>query len=142
YPYSGQFRNNNKKLAGHLIDSTSVVLKLFAKDSAGNVYIPFEHGFVIFRNIEAAYDIRPVVNLSGISVFFKNVPLGQRDFSYDQNHISFKYDGVNFTAPDNIRYRYKLEGYNDSWIITHDESVTFAQLPTGKYKFRVQASLN
>jgi hypothetical protein len=118
------------------------VLKLYAKDSAGNVYMPFDMGFVIFKNLQASYDIRPVVNISGVSVFFKPVPFGTTDFSYDQNHISFRFDGINFTLPDNIHYRYKLEGYNESWIVTNDESVTFAQLPTGRYKLRVQASLN
>lgn len=142
YPNSGQFRNLSKKSNGHFIDSTSIVLKLFAKDNNGNVYVPYDKGFIVFRNIEENYDIRPSVNISAISVFFKPVDWGKEDFAYDQNHISFRFSGISFANPDNIRYRYKLEGYNDSWIITNDESVTFAQLPTGKYKFRVQASLN
>lgn len=142
YPGSGQFRNYSNRLTTHFIDSTSVVLKLFAKDGEGNVYIPFDKGFVKFKNIEGKLDIKPVVNLSGVSVFFKPVPFGKRTFTYDQNHISFSFDGVTFTTPDNIHYRYKLEGYNDSWIVTNDESITFAQLPVGNYKFRVQASVN
>jgi hypothetical protein len=142
YPNSNQFRNYNRRTNANFIDSTSSVLELFANDSAGNVYIPFDKGFVMFKNTNSPYDIRPVVNISKVSVFLKPVRWGTKDFEYDQNHISFGFDGINFANPDNLHYRYKLEGYNDGWIVTNDESVTFPQLTTGTYNFKVQASLN
>jgi ligand-binding sensor domain-containing protein len=142
YPNSGQFRNYNKRPNLINIDSTSNVLKLMANDEAGNVYIPFNRGFVVFKNLKFPYDIKPSVKISGLSVFFKPVPYGKQEFDHDQNHISMQFDGVNFANPEHLHYRYKLEGYNDRWIVTNDESVTFPQLTTGRYKFRVQASLN
>ena len=39
-------------------------------------------------------------------------------------------------------YRYRLNGYDTGWVATIDESVTFPQLPPGKYQFCVQASLS
>ncbi|RYD57330.1 MAG: hypothetical protein EOP56_08455 [Sphingobacteriales bacterium] len=141
YPFSNQFRNYNKR-QGFNIDSNSAVLKLAAKDTAGNVYIPYEQGWIIFKNVRHQFDIRPVVRMSSVSVYFKQMPAGKKDFDYDQNHISFQFDGISFANPERLRYRYKLEGYNDSWITTNDESVTFPQLTTGTYKFRVQGSLN
>lgn len=45
-------------------------------------------------------------------------------------------------TPDKLHYRYKLDGYSNSWIVTNDESATFPQLSPGTYTFRVQASLN
>lgn len=141
YPFSRQFRNYNRR-PGINIDSTSATLNLYAKDNAGNVYIPFEKGVVIFKNIAAPYDIRPMVHILSVSVFFKKVENSTSFFSYDQNHISFQYDGVNFANPERLHYRYKLEGYNEGWIITNDEAVTFPQLPPGTYTFKVQASLN
>ncbi len=142
YPGSNQFRSYGRRVSSDFIDSTSNGLKLYANDTAGNVYIPFERGFIIFRNLESNYDIRPVVNISSVSVFLKPVQKGTSQFNYDQNHISFRFDGVNFTGADKLQYRYKLQGYNDSWIVTNDESVTFPQLTTGTYTFKVQASLN
>lgn len=141
YPFSRQFRNYNRR-PGINIDSTSSTLNLYAKDNAGNVYIPFERGLAIFKNIVTTYDIRPMVHILSVSVFFKNVENNTTFFSYDQNHISFHFDGVNFANPERLHYRYKLEGYNDGWIVTNDESVTFPQLPPGTYTFNVQASLN
>jgi ligand-binding sensor domain-containing protein len=140
YPRSGLFRNYPRKSFG--IDSSSSVLKLSATDKEGNVYIPFEDGFIVFKNIYPGYDFRPAVSITSLGVFFKPVALGKKQFNYDENHISFRYEGVNFANADRLHYRYKLEGYNDSWVITNDESVTFPQLPDGHYIFRVQASLN
>ncbi|MCD6064260.1 MAG: hypothetical protein K0R82_2171 [Flavipsychrobacter sp.] len=140
YPQSDLFRNYPHKIFG--IDSTSSVLKLSARDTNGNVYIPFEDGFVVFKNVDQRYNIRPAVTISSASVFFKPVDAGTSRFGHDQNHISFRFEGINFANPERLHYRYKLEGYNDSWVVTSDESVTFPQLPDGKYIFTVQASLN
>ncbi len=141
YPASGQFRNYNYR-KGFSIDTTSSVLKLSARDVSGNVYIPFEQGLLIFKNINAAYDIRPRVHIDGLSVFFRPVPIGRNTFNHSQNHISFRYEGINFANPDKLHYRYTLDGYSNSWIVTNDESATFPQLSPGTYTFRVQASLN
>lgn len=141
YPYSKQFRSYNSRQGMH-IDSTSATLKLYARDTAGNFYLPFEHGFIIFKNIRSSFDIRPNVHIENISVLFKKINPDIKDFSYNQNHITFNYEGINFANPDKLHYRYMLQGYNEDWVVTNDESATFPQLPPGKYTFKVQASLN
>ena len=115
---------------------------MYARDKRGNFYIPFEHGFVVFKNVNSAFDIRPNVNIQSVSVLFKKIDAEQHVFSHNQNHISFDYEGINFANPDKLHYRYMLEGYSNDWVVTNDETVTFPQLPPGNYKFRVQASLN
>jgi ligand-binding sensor domain-containing protein len=141
YPSSGQFRHYNRR-SGIDIDSTSTVLNCITNDTAGNVYVPFEHGFIVFKSLEHIYDIAPLVEINAISLFFKPLIGEQKDFKHDQNHISFRYDGINFSNPDRVHYRYMLEGYDNNWIYTNDEEIPFAQLPPGDYVFRVQASLN
>jgi ligand-binding sensor domain-containing protein len=141
YPGSNQFRNYSPR-QGFGIDSVSGVLKLYANDRDGNVYIPYQGGFIVFKNIESYYDIRPLVNITSVSAAFRPVPQGRNTFDYSENFISFRYEGVNFANPEMLHYRYKLEGYNDNWTVTNDESATFPQLPDGEYTFHVQASLN
>lgn len=141
YPHSNQFRSYNSRQGMH-IDSVSSILKLYARDKQGNFYIPFEHGFIIFRNVRHSFDIRPNVTIASVSVLFKKTDTGVASFAHNQNHISFNYEGINFANPDKLHYRYMLEGYNDDWVVTNDESATFPQLSPGKYTFRVQASLN
>lgn len=141
YPGSRQFRHFNYRL-GMDIDSTSGVLNCVAKDSSGNVYIPFEHGLLIFKNQDRVYDIRPGVHITDISVLLKPISGQKSAFKYDENYFSFRFEGINFTNPERLSYRYKLAGYGDKWISTHDESVTFPNLPPGSYVFQVQAALD
>lgn len=141
YPASRQFRHFNRRLNLD-IDSTSSVLNCIARDTGGNVYVPFEHGFLIFRDRALRIDIKPSVRINRIHLFSQPAPPGATAFRHDENHISFAFDGINYTHPEQLYYRYMLEGYDNNWIYTNDEVVAFAQLPPGEYKFRVQASLN
>lgn len=70
YPGSRLFRHFNRRL-GMDIDSTLTIPNCIASDTAGNVYVPFEHGFIIFRNQYDRYDISPTVHINSISLFSK-----------------------------------------------------------------------
>lgn len=139
YPNSMQFRHYDIK-AGLGIDAISATLKLAATDTAGNAYVPYQGGLLMFRKLAIDCSIEPQLGISGIDLFFKTIPYGRQDFKAQQNELTFYFDGVNLSAPKPLVYRYWLEGYNDSWIVTNDKSVTFPQLPDGDYTFRVQAS--
>ncbi|MEI8279937.1 MAG: two-component regulator propeller domain-containing protein [Bacteroidota bacterium] len=141
YPDCMQFRHFNRRLDIN-IDSLSVQLNCIAKDVEGNVFVPYEHGIIVFKNIFQKQDIMPDVHISGLSLFFQPIEQGLHDFSYPENHITIKYDGINYSNPERLHYRYALNGFNDSWILTNDESVTFPKLPPGTYSFRVQVSLS
>ena len=141
YPQSSQFRHFNRRMYTD-IDSMSKVLNCYAKDVSGNVYVPFEGGFIVFKNQERVYDIKPNVRITGVSTFLNPVLLSDHNFDYDENNIRIAFDGTNFANPESLHYRYLLQGYSDTWIYTDDESVTFPKLPAGKYEFHVQASLN
>lgn len=63
---------------------------------------------------------------------------------HDQNDFTFEFAALDFTAPMNNKYRYKLEGYENSWIET-DASRRFAHytnLRPRKYTFKVMGSNN
>lgn len=52
------------------------------------------------------------------------------------------YVSLSFRTPEQIRYRYRLEGFDNKWV-TRDQlrNVQFTNLPPGKYTFRVSASI-
>jgi ligand-binding sensor domain-containing protein len=89
YPQSKQFRSYSRRQGMH-IDSVSDILKLYAKDIKGNVYVPFEQGFIMIKNNNARYDIRPDIRIQSLSVFFKEEDRKTYRFDHNQNHISFK----------------------------------------------------
>jgi ligand-binding sensor domain-containing protein len=141
YPGSRLFRHINRRM-GIDIDSTSSVLNCIARDNAGNVYVPFEHGIIKLYDDAASYDIKPAVRIAQVGLFMSPVSMDQHEFASDENQLSFFFDGLNYANPEPLNYRYKLEGYNNSWIPTGDNRVTFSRLPPGDYTFRLQGSLN
>ena len=59
------------------------------------------------------------------------------------NHFQFDYAGLSFTAPQKVRYRYMLEGFDHQWTeagVRH--SAYYTNIPPGNYTFRVQAANN
>jgi ligand-binding sensor domain-containing protein len=141
YPRSVHFRHYNARTAPS-IDSTSTTINCIAKDTDGNVYVASTKGLSVFTNVQTTLELRPYVHLNKISVLFKPVPYSQHIFSHKENHLSFQYEGINFVNIEKLNYRYRLEGYSDDWTFTNNEPVNFPQLAPGKYKFRLQASLD
>ena len=59
------------------------------------------------------------------------------------NHFQFDYAGVSFTAPQKVRYRYMLEGFDHQWTEAGARrSAYYTNIPPGHYTFRVQACNN
>jgi signal transduction histidine kinase/ligand-binding sensor domain-containing protein/CheY-like chemotaxis protein/AraC-like DNA-binding protein len=58
-----------------------------------------------------------------------------------QRDIRIDFTALTFLEPRNVRFRYRLEGYNESWVDNDTRrSAFFTKLPPGTYTFRVQAS--
>ncbi len=141
YPKSKYFRHYNSAL-GIGIDSTSNALNCLAKDDKGNIYLPYQHGIIVFKNKTAEFDITPAVHIIHPTVYSKAVSATRHQFSYDENYVGFFFDGISYTNHERLNYRYMLDGYNNDWIYTSDASASFPKLAPGKYKFRVQVALN
>jgi len=58
-------------------------------------------------------------------------------------HFQFDYAGLSFTAPQKVRYRYMLEGFDKGWTEAGTRRAAYyTSLPPGRYTFRVQAANN
>ena len=59
----------------------------------------------------------------------------------EHHRLAFEFAALSYTAPENVRYRYRLEGFDDAWIDAGRERVAqYSHLPAGNYTFRVIAS--
>ncbi len=57
--------------------------------------------------------------------------------------LAFHYAGLNFAAPSKVRYRYQLEEFDRHWIDAGTRRTAYyTNIPPGRYRFRVQASIN
>lgn len=63
------------------------------------------------------------------------------DLSYEQNFFSTQFVVNDFLGNLNLKYRYKLEGYQDDWIdLLNRNEINFAGLKAGKYVLAVKSS--
>lgn len=60
-----------------------------------------------------------------------------------QHYVQFRFTGLSFTAPDKVRFQWKLEGMEPDWQEggTHRD-VGFGPLPPGEFRFAVRACNN
>jgi len=67
---------------------------------------------------------------------FVRVPAGHEHFQFD-------YAGLSFTAPQKVRYRYMLEGFDRGWTEAGARRTAYyTNIRPGRYTFRVQAANN
>ena len=58
-------------------------------------------------------------------------------------HFEFDYAGLSFVAPQKVRYRYMLEGFDRVWTYAGTRRAAYyTNIPPGRYTFRVQAANN
>ena len=58
-------------------------------------------------------------------------------------HFQFDYAGLSFVAPQKVRYRYMLVGFDRDWTEAGARrSAYYTNIPPGRYTFRVQAANN
>ncbi len=58
-------------------------------------------------------------------------------------HFEFDYAGLSFVAPQKVRYRYMLEGFDKHWTEAGARRTAYyTNIPPGRYVFRVQAANN
>jgi len=60
-------------------------------------------------------------------------------------HVRFQFDyaGLSFTAPQKVRYRYMLDGFDRRWTEAGPRRTAYyTNIPPGRYTFRVQAANN
>lgn len=64
--------------------------------------------------------------------------------NHSDNVFSITFAALSFFHPEKNVYKYKLEGFNDDWLLADNQSrtVTFTNLDPGTYTFRVIAANN
>ena len=66
----------------------------------------------------------------------------QLQLNHRENVLAFEFVGLQFTAPEKIKYAYQLEGFNDQWFYTDADNrvAHYMNLPYDDFVFRVKAA--
>ncbi|MFT3843911.1 MAG: histidine kinase [Lacibacter sp.] len=78
--------------------------------------------------------------IASISTNGKNVQTRTlKDLGYNFRNVSISFDALNYSNPGKNNYRYRLSGYDTSWIYTNDRTIQFNPVPYGNFKLEIQA---
>jgi len=61
------------------------------------------------------------------------------DLLSNDNFLQFQYAGISYVSSGDITYYYQLNGLDDSWQSTKQNSIEFESLPSGNYTFNIYA---
>ncbi|MBL4818780.1 MAG: hypothetical protein JKY15_06065, partial [Deltaproteobacteria bacterium] len=115
------------------------------KDKNGDLWFGTIGGAIKYNTtIDKPNIVKPQTNITKIRLFYDNLQIPDDGvFGYDKNHLSFDFSGVSLTVPEKVRYRYKLENFDDDWSpITDIPFATYSNLPPGNFAFKVIACNN
>ena len=112
----------------------------------GRLWFPTVQGVVAIdpRN-ETANTLVPPVHIETMVVDDADVNLHDADLMLPPgaDRVAFVYAGLSYLAPENVRFRYRLDGYDKDWVEAGTRRAAYyTKLPPGAYTFRVVASNN
>jgi len=86
----------------------------------------------------------PPIAIEQLFVDNQSIPLTPKvTLSPGIARLDFYYTALSFIAPENVRFKYKLEGFDSNWIDGGGRRVaSYTNLRPGNYKFRVIAANN
>ena len=115
----------------------------------GTMYFGGNNGFNSFApDAEPAAAPPPRVVLTSAKVLDRTLapdelPAAGRPLilGHSDKLVTFAFSALDFTSPENNRYRYRLEGFDQGWNnVGGQRSATYTNLDAGDYTFRVRAA--
>lgn len=116
------------------------------KDQEGNLWFPMVFGILKIdpHNIPRNTLIPPVY-VTNIKVDGQNFYAPFQDFEIprETKRIQIDYSGLSFQAIEKVKFKCKLEGYDEEWVeMGNKRFIEYTNLSPGTYTFRVIASNN
>ncbi|MBN2166767.1 MAG: helix-turn-helix domain-containing protein [Marinilabiliaceae bacterium] len=86
--------------------------------------------------------VSPMEDINDDIVLNKVLPLTKKiELSYINRDFGFEINVLNYQSSNINHYLYILEGYNEEWVQTTFNRVTFFKIPPGNYLFKAKAVL-
>ncbi|MCE3260098.1 MAG: ATPase [Bacteroidetes bacterium] len=126
--------------------------ELLAKDST--LWFGTTKGLAHFKpSGEKEADIKPYVILKSVKLFSSDIKDSSLSTGFSpwynipenlvlkakQNHLTFELTGIFLSNPEDILYKYKLEGIDKGYTISNNPVINYPALPPGKYTLVVYA---
>lgn len=113
------------------------------KTTDGRLWFPTQDGVAIVNPELIHFNPNPPpVIIENIKIDNKEQPAGPViEINPNQNNLEIIYTGLSFIKPEQIRFRYKMEGLDAKWTEAGGRRAAYyPYLPPGSYTFRVIAA--
>ena len=115
------------------------------KSSDGRVWLAWAIGLsVIDPRRVATNSLVPPVHVEDVAIDGRLFSRRDRaDAGPGRGDLVFRYTGLSLLAPEKVRFKYKLDGYDAEWVDAADRRAAYySNIPPGRYTFRVKAANN
>ncbi len=117
------------------------------KTKDGRLWFPTQDGIAVVNpELVKVNPMPPPVVIENVRIDKKSEPFAIANGSDivlqpGQENLEIDYTGLSFIKPEQIRFRYKLEGLDKDWTDAGERRTAyFSYLPPGNYTFRVSAA--
>ena len=135
------YYDKNNGFSGEKIPMTQIV-----EDPEGNIWFLADQSIICFNpNKLLQKPNAPKLHIQKIMTSKDNIHWMETaskisKFKYNNNNFKVQYVGINYAAIENVRYHYRLRGFQDLWSEpTKQREITFNNLPPGNYIFEIYA---
>ena len=150
-PRTGTFRNYD---VGDGLQSNEFNRYAYCKQADGTLFFGGVKGFNYFHPRDLAVDsTASAIHITRIKLINKAIdhrlpgsPLSAPAYlsegmtiPHSTNMVTFEFASMEFSAPEEHRYQYTLEGFDQDWIVAGTErTAIYTNLDPGTYTFRVR----
>ncbi|WP_222594208.1 ligand-binding sensor domain-containing diguanylate cyclase, partial [Kozakia baliensis] len=108
------------------------------QDEDGSIWVGTSHGLSHICNPKAFLEKEPIRIFVG-SAKLGSLPIDGHILPYSRSPLTISFGFLNYRDDDHIRFRYKLDGFDENWEETTDGSVRYAKIDPGTYRFHLNA---
>ncbi|MFM7900511.1 MAG: two-component regulator propeller domain-containing protein, partial [Bacteroidota bacterium] len=128
------------------------------EDISGNIWFATSNGAIKFPvNASLPSTSLPVLRISSVALLLSDIDWKNKKITpdsltglpnnlvlpYNNNHITFNFEGAFLAAPNEVEYQYILENFDNGWSPSSSRPVAiYSNLDAGTYTFKVKASAN
>jgi ligand-binding sensor domain-containing protein/serine phosphatase RsbU (regulator of sigma subunit) len=121
--------------------TSDVLHRAIALNDNGLMLFGTNNGLITYSAIQSKKDtIPPRLNIVEVNISDSIYDHTEDIFlPYGKYRVRIDFIGINLSNPDQVTYRYKLDGYDDWSEPTRDTYVRYSRLEDGKYTFMLSA---
>ncbi len=119
------------------------VLNAFHEDANGSVWIGTNRGIAHYRPAQDIFDLEPpLAALTQVRFGNKLTVPADRTLTipFANRFLQIEFATLSFSRQHVARFRYRLLGLENRWVVTNQREASFPNLAAGEYRFEVQAA--